>query len=228
LKAPPKKIGLFQKIKELRKNGLVALLLLLTLLLVANFVLQGILMLVLKTSTPLHTPISGSMEPTLNVGDLLIIQGGVTGESLYAHAGDGDIIIYHDPRDYDGIPIVHRAVDKYQANGIWYIVTKGDANSLVDDWSWYGFPRGGTYNVAGCPESYVIGKVIFSIPYIGGILSKFDEPMVNMGIFVLSIRHFLIIILLMLLVYLELTGSKEETKETSRLEQPEKGVETAK
>ncbi|MBS7656532.1 MAG: signal peptidase I [Candidatus Bathyarchaeia archaeon] len=226
MKAHSEKTGLFQKIKDLRKNGLVALLLLLTLLLVINFVLQGILMLVLKTSTPLHTPISGSMEPTLNVGDLLIIQGGVTGESLYAHAGDGDIIIYHDPRDYDGIPIVHRAVDKYQVNGTWYIVTKGDANSFVDDWSWYGFPRGGTYNVGGCPESYVIGKVIFSLPYLGGILSKFDEPMVNLGIFVLSLRHFLIIILLMLLAYLELAGSKEEIKETSRPEKPEKCVET--
>ncbi|MBS7614719.1 signal peptidase I [Candidatus Bathyarchaeota archaeon] len=227
MKTHSEKIGLFQKIRDLRKNGLVALLLLLTLLLVANFVLQGVLMLILKTSTPLHTPISGSMEPTLNVGDLLIIQGGVTGESLYAHAGDGDIIIYRDPRDYDGIPIVHRAVDKYQVNGTWYIVTKGDANSIVDDWSWYGFPRGGTYNVAGCPESYVIGKVIFSFPHLGGILSKFDAPMVNLGIFVLSLRHFLIIILLMLLVYLELTGSKEEVKETQGPEKPNKDVETA-
>ena len=106
---------------------------------------------------------SGSMEPTLKIGDLLIIQG-ITGESIYAHSSDGDIIFFHDPRNYSGIPIVHRSVDKYEVDGTWYIVTKGDNNPTVDDWSWYGYPKGGIYNVAGVPDSYIIGKVIIIIP----------------------------------------------------------------
>jgi len=108
---------------------------------------------------------SGSMEPALEMGELLVVQSGVSGDSIYAHPGDGDIIVYHDPRNYDGIPIIHRAVDKYEVEGTWYIVVKGDNNPTVDDWRWYGFPTGGNYSVAGVPESYVIGKVITTFPY---------------------------------------------------------------
>jgi len=218
-KTDAEKKTLLQKIKNLRKNGIFATLLLLLIILIANFVIQGALTLILKTDRPLHTPISGSMEPTLNIGDLLIIQGGVTGESVYAHPGNGDIIIYHDPRDYNGIPIVHRAVDKYWVDSVWYIVTKGDNNPSVDDWRWYGFPVGGNYSVAGHPESYIVGKVIFRIPYLGYFLRAFDEAVINIGSFAITLRQLLIIILVVALVYLELTGSKEESKKN---EEPEK------
>jgi signal peptidase I len=224
LKAQSEKKNLLQKIKNFRKNGLVTTLLLLTLVLLADFVIQVALILILKTPDPLSTPISRSMEPTLNVGDLLIIQGGITGESVYAHPGNGDIIIFHNPGDYSGTPIVHRAIDKYEYNGTLYIVTKGDntnTNPTADDWSWY-FPKGGKYNVAGVPGSYVISKVIFRIPYMGYVLLAFDETKINFGIFAITLRQFLIIILLIALFYLELTGSEEETKEPPKTEKPEK------
>jgi len=226
-KADAKKETLRQKFKNLRKNGIFATLLLLLVILIANFAIQGALTLILKTDRPLHTPISGSMEPTLNIGDLLIVQGGVTGESVYAHPGDGDIIIYHDPRDYNGIPIVHRAVDKYEVDSVWYIVTKGDNNPTVDDWRWYGFPVGGNYSVAGHPESYIVGKVIFKIPYLGYILRAFDETAINLGAFVISLRQLLIVILLVALVYLELANPEEKPKkpkETEKQENHEKTV----
>ncbi len=228
LKAESKKETLLQKIKNLRKNGIFATLLLLLFILLANFVIQGALTLILKTSRPLHTPISGSMEPTLNIGDLLVIQGGITGESVYAHTGDGDIIIFRDPRNPDGIPIVHRAVDKYIVRDTWYIVTKGDNNPTVDDWSWYDFPRGGNYSVAGHPESYIIGKVIFWVPYLGYFLRAFDETAINLGVFAITLRQFLIIILLVALVYLELTGSEEETKKPQETEKQENTEQMAK
>ncbi len=228
LKAESEKETLLQKIKNLRKNGIFATLLLLLFILFTNFVIQGALTLILKTSRPLHTPISGSMEPTLNIGDLLVIQGGITGESVYAHTGDGDIIIFRDPRNPDGIPIVHRAVDKYIVGDTWYIVTKGDNNPTVDDWSWYGFPRGGNYSVAGHPESYIIGKVIFWVPYLGYFLRAFDETAINLGVFAISLRQFLIIILLVALVYLELTGSEEETKKPQETEKQENTEQMAK
>jgi len=226
-KADAKKETLRQKFKNLRKNGIFATLLLLLVILIANFAIQGALTLILKTDRPLHTPISGSMEPTLNIGDLLIVQGGVTGESVYAHPGDGDIIIYHDPRDYNGIPIVHRAVDKYEVDSVWYIVTKGDNNPTVDDWRWYGFPVEGNYSVAGHPESYIVGKVIFKIPYLGYILRAFDETAINLGAFVISLRQLLIVILLVALVYLELANPEEKPKkpkETEKQENHEKTV----
>lgn len=229
MKAQSAKESVFQKIKNLRKNGLITTLFLLLLVLLANFVIQGALTLILKTSTPLHTPISGSMVPTLNIGDLLIIQGGMTGASVNAHLGNGDIIIFHDPRDYNGIPIVHRAIDKYQVGDTWYIITKGDHNGRsindyeygADDWSSY-FPRGGNYSKAGVPENYIIGKVIFWIPYLGYILRAFDETAINLGIFAITLRQFLIIILLLAFVYLELIDTEEETKKPPQIENPEK------
>jgi signal peptidase I len=224
-KTDAEKETLRQKLKKLRKNGIFVTLLLLLVILIANFAIQGALTLILKTDQPLHTPISGSMEPTLNIGDLLIIQGGVTGESVYAHPLNGDIIIYHDPRDYEGIPIVHRAVDKYEVDGIWYIVTKGDNNPTVDDWRWYGFPVGGNYSVGGCPESYIVGKVILKIPYLGYVLRAFDETAINLGAFAISLRQILIVILLIALVYLELAHPEEKPKKP---QEPEKQDETEK
>jgi signal peptidase I len=223
-----KKTLLLQKIKSLRKNGIFATLLLLLFILLANFVIQGALTLILKTSHPLHTPISGSMEPTLNIGDLLIIQGGITGETVHAHPGDGDIIIFLDPRDTDGIPIVHRAFDMYKVGDTWYIVTKGDHNPTVDDWRWYGFPVGGNYSVAGIPENYIVGKVIFKIPYLGYFLRTFDETTINLGVFAISLRQLLIIILLVALVYLELSGSEEEAKKPKETEKQENTEQTTK
>jgi len=215
LKAQSEKEKLFQKIKNLNKQVLVTMLLLLVLIfLISNFVIPWVLTIILKTSQPLYTPISGSMEPTLRPNvDLLIVQGGVTGENLYAHLGDGDIIIFHPPSDYNGKSWVHRAVDKYEVNDTWYIVTKGDNNgndlydwNATDNWVYYGFPKGGLYDKAGFPESYIVGKVIFCIPYLAAILSKIDEPI----IFGLTLRHFLIIVVLIAFVYLELTDSNEK------------------
>jgi signal peptidase I len=224
LKTQSEKQNSFQKTRNLRKNALVATLLLLILVLLANFIIQGALILILKTPDPLSTPISGSMEPTLNPGDLLIIQGGITGESVYAHPVNGDIIIFHNPEDYNGTPIVHRAIDKYEYNGKLYIVTKGDntlTNPRPDDWSWYGFPEDRNYSVAGIPESYIISKVIFRIPYMGYVLMALDETTINLGIFAITLRQFLIVILLIAFVYLELTGSEEETEKLPKTEKPE-------
>jgi signal peptidase I len=228
LKAQSEKEPPLRKTKNLRKNALVATVLLLILVLLANFVVQVALILILKTPDPLSTPISGSMEPTLNIGDLLIVQGGVTGESVYAHPGNGDIIIFHDPRDYNGTPIVHRAIDKYEHNGTLYIVTKGDntmTNPSPDDWVGCGFPTDpnkGYYGVSGIPESYIISKVIFRIPCLGYVLMALDETAINLGIFTITLRQFLIMILLVAFVYLELTGSEKETEELPKTEKPEK------
>ncbi|MFQ6126911.1 MAG: signal peptidase I [Candidatus Heimdallarchaeota archaeon] len=67
----------------------------------------------------------------------------------------GDIIVFEDPRGGD-IPIVHRIVEKYEHDGIYYFRTTGDnpwTNDQVDWWE--------------ISQDQVIGKVLTRIPRIG-------------------------------------------------------------
>jgi signal peptidase I len=191
------------------------------LVLLGYFLLQAVLTAALGTTTPLHTPISKSMEPTLKIGDLLIIQGGLRGEDVYANLGNGDIIIFKDPRNPDGIPIVHRAIEKYMQDGTWYIITKGDnnlTNPHPDNWyPW--FPRGGNpetawYPKAGHPETYIIGKVIIIIPYLGYAFRLLDEPIFFVGSYAITARVVLIVTLIAAFIYLELKDLNEEKEKT--------------
>jgi len=227
LNVTSKKNRLLQGLNTLKEKGVIGTIFLLIILLVGNFVLQGAMRIILRTSTPFHTPISGSMEPTLKIGDLLIIQGSVTAKDIYAHPGNGDIVVFKDPMNPEGIPIVHRAIDKYQVNGVWYIVTKGDNNAVPDDWAWY-FPRGGKYNVAGHPESYLIGKVIFVIPYVGYFQRALDETKITLDGYAVTLRMFFIAILIVALFYMEFTSSPEDAEEQSKTEKPDPDLQTNK
>lgn len=195
--AKSRKDGLIRELKSLYNNKIVGTILLLLIVLAGNFILQGVLTLVLKTDRPLYTPITGSMSPTLNIGDLLIVQGGITGESVYAANGTGDIIVFRSPSSLNGLPWVHRAINKIEANGKWYIETKGDANSNVDP-----FP---------VPEENIIGKVIFSIPMLGYVLNFLDDTTISIGSYVITLRVMLIIILVAVFFILEFTDSSDTT-----------------
>lgn len=144
----------------------------------------------LRTEYPLLAVASGSMVPTLNVGDLIVVQGGLNPEDIVAAYGTGDIIVFHSPRDHEEL-IVHRAVDKFENEGVWYFKTKGDHNSNVDPW-----PKGGV------PEDDVVGKVVWSIPYLGHIPLFIRTPT---GMLV-------IVILIIVLILLEfvIPSAKEE------------------
>jgi len=177
--------------------------LLILIALLGSLALQWALTLALHTSTPLHTPISGSMEPTLKIGDLLIIRGGLKAEDIHASPKDGDIIIFRNPSDPNDLPIVHRAIKKIQKNGKWYFITKGD-NNPFDDYRTFGWM---------VPEDYIIGKVIFVIPKVGYLLRGLDETKIYVGGYAVTLRMFLMAINIIALLYLELTESKENTKE---------------
>ena len=80
---------------------------------------------------PLLVVKSGSMEPVINVGDIIIVLP-VNYEDIYASPTDGDVIVFYRPGE-KGNPnaiIVHRAIKKLE-NGI---ITKGDANTAPDYW----------------------------------------------------------------------------------------------
>jgi signal peptidase I len=106
------------------------------------------LQLYLGTSTPLYAVESGSMEPTLYRGDLVIVRA-VDPETLEV----GDIIIFEVP-SYD-VPIVHRIIEIEQDNGELNFTTKGDNNPIADNWS--------------ISASNIIAKVIGTVRYLGFI-----------------------------------------------------------
>jgi signal peptidase len=92
---------------------------------------------------------SGSMNPTLGVGDVVIIT-----EIDISDIDIGDIIQYE--KEDMNIPIIHRVQEiKEFEEGSKYFITKGDANNIPDPDPVYG--------------SNIRGKIIFSIPKIGWI-----------------------------------------------------------
>jgi len=101
---------------------------------------------ILRTQVPLAVVSSWSMEPTLHVGDIVV----VVGSESYSV---GDIVVYESP---SGL-IVHRIV---LIAGNTY-VTKGDANPYPDSLH---------------PSfSSIKGKVVLVIPYIGTIKLAFES-----------------------------------------------------
>jgi signal peptidase len=91
------------------------------------------------------TVISGSMRPTLDVGDVVIIAK-VSADTIKT----GDIIQF---REAEGVTTVHRVVEIQESEGKRVFITQGDANSEPDA-------------KPVIPEN-VVGKAVFAIPKIG-------------------------------------------------------------
>lgn len=98
--------------------------------------------------------ISGSMEGTVNVGDLVITKT-VDPATLKA----GDIISFSE----GSTVITHRIVELTENNGEPAFITKGDANDSED-------PQAVTY-------SNVESIFMFRIPYIGNLAMQLQTPM---------------------------------------------------
>jgi len=189
LTAEPKKGALPQGLRKLWKNGLFRSSFLIAIVVLSVLAFREALIFTLKTEYPLQTPVSGSMVPTLNVGDLLIVQGVPDASNVYAHPGDGDIIVFRDPYNPNDL-IVHRAIDKLQIGGTWCFTTKGDANPSPDPWR--------------VPESDVVGKVVWHIPYLGYIKIYMGTPIGML----LSI-----VLLLAILILDSLNATRKENKQ---------------
>lgn len=117
------------------------------------------------TEYPLLTVASGSMVPTLNVGDLIAVQGVGNASALYvAPKPDGEIVVFRSPRT-EGELIVHRAIYKEfnEDDSLWYFRTQGDANFAPD--SWFGSE---TWNGM-ISQNRLVGRVIGKAPLIGYI-----------------------------------------------------------
>ncbi len=122
------------------------------------FIFWAGLTFALGTSSPAYVVSSGSMIPTLNVGDIIVVKDKGSFQTLQV----GDIIVFHNPTG-DGRIIVHRiysmSTDQYGVA----IYTKGDNNPAPDAWV--------------VRESHYIGKVIFTLPYLGKVASIIQPPL---------------------------------------------------
>lgn len=88
---------------------------------------------------------SGSMRPTLDVGDIAITVQ-IRPEAIQV----GDVIQYW--REGEQVPIIHRIIEIYKTRGTTYFVTKGDANNAPDD---------------PITPTQTVGKLILTIPKLG-------------------------------------------------------------
>jgi signal peptidase len=160
----------------------------------------------LNTQIPLVVVTSGSMEPTIYRGDLLIVQGKDPADIKNGTIADrqGDIIIYDSEGLWSwsvGEPIVHRVVNKSynEAEGRWYFVTKGDNNGDTDPpGSWAEIP---------VPEERILGVVVTIIPKVGWVKIWLTDS--GMGIPLIVILG----ILLIISIVWDLTHPEDEEKD---------------
>ncbi|MFZ5822979.1 MAG: signal peptidase I [Bacillota bacterium] len=102
--------------------------------------------------------ISGSMEPTIHTGDVIIIRP----VSRIEEIADGDIITFH-AKEKREMLITHRVVGTLKVNGTpKAFYTKGDANESEDL----------------TPVSFeqIVGRYEFRVPYFGYVSSFIRKP----------------------------------------------------
>jgi len=152
-----------EKLSRAIKNSYVKTAILGMLLLLGVFAFWFGLRVAFRTDYPLLAVASGSMKPTLNVGDLIIVQGVLNTDEVYAAPSpDGTIIVFHRPNDPSEL-IVHRAIDMVENNGTWYFQTKGDNNNSPDLWKGAGTKNGWI------AQELLVGKVVGVAPWIGNV-----------------------------------------------------------
>lgn len=174
--------------------------------------------LALDTRYPLLAVASGSMcteqhmycdgwshpfEPTLHVGDLIIVQG-IDPEEIKADSyPHGDIIVFRrNDRPYvqEDLLIVHRAIAKEKRDDTIYFQTQGDGNARPDSKL--------------VPGDHVVGKVILRVPWVGHIALFMND---FSGIFIIA---FLLVILIIVEVVIPaLSGEKAEGEQREDVEE---------
>ena len=102
--------------------------------------------------------LSGSMEPSMSIGDLVIVHR----EKEYRV---GDIVVF----DSGGLSATHRILEKAQEG----FVTKGDANNVPDKEL--------------LSENHIIGRVAVVIPMVGKAVLFLKNPAGMMLIMMLAI-----------------------------------------
>jgi len=168
--------------KFFKKNPAARVIILIVILFVATYGSVAVLKLVLNTESPLMVVSSGSMIPTLNVGDIILVRGADPNTITV-----GTIIIFHSPYDYQ-MPIVHRVLGISNDGGTTYFQTKGDNNPGPDGWN--------------VPAQNLMGVYVAKLPYVGLISLELRGPL---GVT-------LIILLVALIIAIEYNESRHDSK----------------
>ena len=105
---------------------------------------------------------SGSMEPAIKMGSLVIVKPALSTSSGQADYKIGDVITFG-PYSKTKAPTTHRIYDIKVVNGQPVYITKGDANNAPD-----------TREVT---KRDILGKVLFSIPYLGFAVAFAKKPL---------------------------------------------------
>ena len=149
------------------------------------------------TNNPFYVVSSGSMVPTLNINDVLIVKDSTVGNgstNSFTSLKVGDIIVFHRPAGQDRV-IVHRVAEIYNNfEEERTIRTKGDANPSS-------IP-GVDYPIRA--QQY-IGKVAYVIPGIG-LITKIISPPVN----------YVIIVVILAILFFNRIGRRRKDTETSQ------------
>jgi len=150
---------------------------------------------VLRTGYPALAVASTSMLPTLNVGDLIIVQG-VPPEQINANYLTGDIVVFTDAK---GDLIVHRAVKVENISGEYWFTTKGDnVPGSKDQFSPW-------------PASRLVGKVVGRIPWIGNFALLMHS---QQNIYLFTV---VIIILIVVVLFFPFETDEEEKESGEKL-----------
>jgi signal peptidase I len=120
------------------------------------------------------------LDRTLQIGDLIIIQG-VDPDKLNTDYPNSDIIVFHRP-DNPSELIVHRIVSTTMIDGKLYFFTKGDGNppvtwpesqeGMYDKW----INSNSSIPIGAVNQDLVVGKVIMRIPLIGYLPMFVQSP----------------------------------------------------
>ncbi|MCL2550182.1 MAG: S26 family signal peptidase [Methanimicrococcus sp.] len=142
--------------------------------------------------TPMYVVSSGSMEPNMNVGDIVFVKNInrttvitqedtlASGSSRLKFNGPGDVILYKPHGNSQYVPIIHRAM-YYVEEGepMWEggppaphsgYITKGDnkiTNTMLDQQTTISAHQP-------IKEEWIIGVAQFKIPYLGKIRLLFS------------------------------------------------------
>lgn len=125
------------------------------LLLSGALVTYKVFTLISNSESPIVVVLSGSMEPGVHRGDLLVLTNYDKSEKLVS----GDIVVYKIPgRD---IPIVHRIIKIHEDHDLGIdVLSKGD-NNIPDDRELYGPGRNWLQ------RPMIIGRAFAFLPYAG-------------------------------------------------------------
>jgi signal peptidase len=158
------------------------------------------LQVVFGTSNPFYVVSSGSMIPTLEVYDVIVVEG----NTPFQDVKKGDIIVFYSPAKYElgeERVIVHR-VDSIISEEPKTLQTKGDAN-----------PRSMKNVDYPITEKIYLGKVEFIIPQVGYITQILQPP----------INYIIIAVIIGVMIVKQISTKK---KNKSVFQNTEKIVET--